>query len=74
VGIAALDRATPCLPDFHRAIFRTCDHPFPFTVECDARNVARVAFECEEGVWVRGFDVVEFDRVVTSSGKEAFVG
>jgi hypothetical protein len=74
MGIASLDRTAPGLPDFDCAIFRACDHPFSFAVKCDACDIACMAFECEKGVWVCGFDVVEFDSVMTSSGKEAFVG
>lgn len=74
MGIASLDRATPSLPDLDCAIFRACDHPFSLTVECDPRHVAAVTLKCEEGVWVCGFDVVEFDRVMACRGEEAFVG
>jgi hypothetical protein len=73
VGIASLNRAASRFPDLDRAIFRTCDHPLSFTVECDACDVASVTFECKEGVWVCGFDVVKFDCVMTSGGEEAFV-
>jgi len=73
VGIASLNRTASRLPDLDRAIFRACDHPFSLAVECDACDVAGVAFECEEGVWVCGFDVVKFDCVMTSGGEEAFV-
>jgi hypothetical protein len=73
MGIASLDRTTPGLPDLHCAIFRACDHPFSFAVECDTCDVACMAFEGEERVWVRRFDVVELDRMMASSGKEAFV-
>ena len=74
MGIASLNRAAPRLPDFDRAIFRTCDHPFSLAVECDACDVAGVTFKCEQRVRVCGFDVVEFDCVMASSGQEAFVG
>ena len=74
VRIASLNRTAPRFPNLDRAIFRTCDHPFSFAVECDACDVASVTFERQERVWVCGFDVVEFDCVMTSCGKETFVG
>jgi hypothetical protein len=74
MGITSLDRATPSLPDLDCAIFRACDHPFSLAVECDARHIATVTLKCEEGVWVCGFDVVEFDRVMASRSEESFVG
>jgi hypothetical protein len=74
VGIASLNRAASRFPDLDRAIFRACDHPFSLAVECDARDVASVTFESKKRVWVCGFDVVEFDRVMASSGEESFVG
>ncbi len=43
-------------------------------MECDARHIASVTFEGEEGVWVRGFDVVELHSVMASSSKEPLVG
>jgi hypothetical protein len=74
MGIASLDRATPSLPDLDCAIFRACDHPFSLAVECDARHVATVTLKSEEGIWICGFDVVEFDRVMASRSEEALVG
>lgn len=74
MGIASLNRATPSLPDLDCAIFRACDHPFSLAVECDARYVATMTLKCEEGVWVCGFNIVEFDRVMASRSEEAFIG
>jgi hypothetical protein len=43
-------------------------------VESDACDIAGMTFECEEGVRVRGFDIVELDGVVACCGEETFVG
>lgn len=43
-------------------------------MERDASDVASVPFKGEERIWIRGFDVVEFDCVVACGREEAFVG
>jgi len=73
VRVAALNSASASLPDLNRAILRACDHPFALAVERNARDITRVAIEGEEGVWVRGLDVVELDCVVACSGEETLV-
>jgi hypothetical protein len=73
MGIASLNRATPSLPDLDSAILRACDHPFPFAVKCDTRDIASMTFESEERVRIGGLDVVELDSVVASGSEEAFV-
>jgi len=73
VRIASLDRTTPGLPDLDSPILRTCDHPFPLTMECDTCNVASMTFESKERVWVGGLDIVELDGMVASGGKKALV-
>lgn len=62
------------LPYLHRTIFTTGNHPFPFAVEGHAGDVVGVAFECEDRVWICGFDVVELDVGVGGGGEEALVG
>lgn len=72
--VVSLDIATPCVPYFHRAIFRRGDQPFGLAVECNARDVGRVAVKGQNRVRVRGLDVVQLDRVVARGSKVAFVG
>lgn len=43
-------------------------------MECYAGDIARVAFEDEDGVGVRAFDFVELDGVVSSSCEVLLVG
>jgi len=43
-------------------------------VEGDPRDVAGVAFECEERVRVGGFYVVELNGVVAGGGEVALIG
>lgn len=73
VVVAALNRATAGLPDLHCSIFGASNHPFAFAVECNACDVAGMTLEGQERVWVSGFDIVEFDAVVTCSRKETFI-
>lgn len=42
-------------------------------MESDTRDVAGVALEGEEGIWVRRLDVEEFDGVVPGGGEEALI-
>jgi hypothetical protein len=74
VDVVALDAATAGIPYFDGDVFRACNHPFPFTVESYACNIAGMTFECENGVRVAGFDVVELDIVVAGRRKVALVG
>ena len=74
MGIAALHGTTSRLPDLDSTVLGTRHHPFPLAVKRDACYIARVAFECEERVRIRGFDVVELHGVVAGCGEEPFVG
>lgn len=74
VVVAALDGATARLPDLDSTILRARDHPFALAVERDARDVARVALEGQQGVGVGGLDVEELDGVVAGGREEALVG
>jgi hypothetical protein len=74
MGIVALHAARPRIPNLDRTVFGASDHPFSLAVKCNSRNVRGVAFEGEDGVWVRRFDLVELDGMVSSGGKKAFVG
>ncbi len=73
VVIAPLDAAAASLPDLDVAILGTSDHPFAFAVKCDTCYVARMAFEREDGIGIRGLDVVELDRMVARSSEEALI-
>lgn len=42
-------------------------------MEGDAGDVAGVSFECEDWVWVCGFDVVELNVGVGGCGEETLV-
>jgi hypothetical protein len=74
VVIAALDGATPRLPNLDSAIFRARDHPFTLAVKGNASDVAGVTLESQKRVWVRGFDVVELDGMMAGRSEEALVG
>lgn len=54
-------------------IFRACDHPFAFAVECDTSDVTSVALECQHSCRVGRLDVVQLDGVVACGGEEAFI-
>ena len=73
VGIVPLDVATPSVPDLDRTIFARGDQPLGFAVERNARDVAGVAVKGEDRVWIRRFDVVELDGVVSCGGEVALV-
>jgi len=53
VRVAPLNRTVASLPDLDCAIFRACDQPFTLTMKCDTRNIACMAFEGEERIWIR---------------------
>ena len=72
--VAPLDRSRSRLPDLYRPILGTGHHPFALAVKSNAGNVTRMALECQQRIWVRGLDVVEFDVVVAGSGEEALIG
>lgn len=74
VAVASLDRAGPGLPNLDSAILRARDHPFPFAMECDAGNIASVAFKSMQGIWVRRFDVVELNSMMARGREESLVG
>lgn len=71
--VVALDGTTPGLPDLDSSVFGARDHPLALAMESDTRDVAGVALEGEEGIWVRRLDVEEFDGVVPGGGEEALI-
>jgi hypothetical protein len=73
VRVVPLDGALPCVPYLNRAVLGAGYHPFALAVEGDACDVARVAVESQDRVWVRRFDVIEFYRVVPGRGEVALV-
>lgn len=74
VRVVALNAARARVPDFDGHVLGGSDHPFAFAVEGDAGDVVGVAFEGDNWVWVRRFDVVEFDVVAASCGEVFLVG
>lgn len=72
--ITPLNAPRSRLPNLYRTILGTGNHPFSFAVEGDAGDVVGVSFECEDRIWVCGFDVVELDVGVGGGGEEALVG
>lgn len=73
VVVAALNGAGASFPDFHGSVLRASNHPFSLAVECNAGNVVGMALKGQNGVWVRGFDIVELDAVMACGGKKALV-
>lgn len=74
VRVVTLDAGGASIPDLDGAVFGASDHPFPLAVECDAGDVGGVTFESEDGVGVRGFEVVELDVLVSCGCEKALVG
>ena len=74
VAVAPLNRATASLPDLDGAVLRAGNHPFAFAVKSNAGDIACMAFECKERVWIGGLDIVELDSVVACSSKETLIG
>lgn len=56
--IIPLHITAPRVPDLDRAVFRRRDQPLRLAMECDTRDVRRVAVESENGVRVRRLDVI----------------
>lgn len=73
VDVVALQATGTSIPDLYSSVLRAGDHPFPFAVECDSRDVACVTFEGHHRVGVSGLDVEELDIIVTRSGKESLI-
>ena len=69
VIIVALYASCPRVPDLYSAILGAGDHPFALAVESYASDVTGMAIEGEDGTWIRGPYVVEFDIVVAGSGE-----
>jgi hypothetical protein len=67
VNVIALQATSPCIPNLHGAVLRASDHPFSFTVKCDAGDVIRVTFKSNHGIGISRFDIEQFDIVVTGS-------
>ena len=72
--VVALDTGGTSIPDLDRAVFGARDHPFALTVEGHAGDVSGVALESENGVRIRGFEVIKLDVLVSRSGEIALVG
>lgn len=53
MSVAALNGATSGLPDLDCAILGTGDHPFTFTMKCNACDVACVPFKDEKRIRIR---------------------
>jgi hypothetical protein len=62
-----------CVPDLDCAIFRGGNEPLALAMERNASDVTSVTVEGEDGIGVRGLDVVELDRVMTGSGQITLV-
>lgn len=73
VDVVPLHRALPRIPDLDGAVLGAGYHPFPFTVESHARDIAGVPFKGQDGIGVVGLDVVELYRVVARGGEVALV-
>lgn len=67
--VVALDLATSSIPDSHGHVFRTRNHPFPFTVESHTRHVVRMSLELHYRVGIAGLDVVKAHHVSARSGQ-----
>lgn len=74
VIVVALDTGSPRVPNLHRPILRTRDHPLTFTVKCDTSNIPAMAIECQDRRRIRGTNVEELDVLVASCREPAFVG
>lgn len=68
VAVTPLNRSIPRIPDLHRAVFGARHYPFPFAVEGQAGDVARVPFEFDQRVRIAGFDVEHLRFVVSCRG------
>lgn len=73
VVVAALNGAGARFPDLHCSILGASNHPLSLAMECNAGDVVGMAFECQDGIWVRGLDIVQLDAVVACGGKKALV-
>jgi hypothetical protein len=74
VRVIALDTRGTGIPDLDGAIFGASDHPFPLAVKGYAGDVAGVTFEGEDGVRIRGLDVIKLDVLIPRSCEIALVG
>jgi hypothetical protein len=73
VIVIPLYAAAACVPDLDGPVFGRCDHPLALTMEGNARDIAGMALEGQHGGWVRGLDVIKFDRVVPGGSKITLV-
>lgn len=71
--VVSLDASGASVPDLDSAIFRACDHPFPFAMESYPRNVAGVTVEGKNGARISRADIVKLDIMTTSGRKIALV-
>lgn len=74
VSVVALKAAAADVPDLDGAVLGTSNHPFALTVECDSGDVASVALESHEWVWVARLGVKQLDIMVTRNGEILLVG
>lgn len=72
--VAALDGAGACLPDLDSAVLGARHHPLALAMEGNAGDVARVALEGQQWVWVGALDVEQLDGMVAGGREEALVG
>jgi hypothetical protein len=73
VGVVPLYVSAAGIPDLDGAIFRRGHQPLRLAMERNASDVTSVTIKRQDGIRVRGLDVVELDRVVASSGEVAFI-
>jgi len=43
-------------------------------MKCDAGDIPSMPFKRQQRIGIRGFDIVELDRVVARGGEESLVG
>lgn len=67
--VVSLNAAGTSIPDLDSAIFRACDHPFPFAMKGYPSNVASMTLEGKNGARIGRADIVKLD-IMTSSSRE----
>jgi len=72
--VISLTTGRPDVPQLDGAVFRTGEHPFPFSLETERGNVCGVAFETGHGGRVAGVDLEEANVGIARSGEVLFVG
>ena len=61
------------IPDLDRPILGTGDHPFPFAMESDSRDIPAMTFERAHRIRVGILDVEQLHRMTSGGGKVSFV-